>query len=90
MLHPVVSTNSATLAQRQDPTCPVTHLPLIPVGRLVHRDSGLNGCQLISIGLHTDPGVEAEREQVIDNLGRTEGVREPRWPQAEGSEVKSK
>ena len=73
-LHAVISTNSATLAQRQDPLCPETHLPLIPVSCLIHRNSGLNGCQLICVGLHTDPGVEAQREQVVNNLERTEGL----------------
>lgn len=68
-------------------TRPVTHLPLIPVGGLVHRDSGLDGRQLICVGLHTDPAVEAQREQVVNNLGRSEGAGGPRWPQAEGSGV---
>lgn len=57
---------------RQGPPHPATHLPLIPVGCLVHSHRRLNGRQLICIGLHTDPGVEAQREQVVNNLGRTE------------------
>lgn len=40
----------------------------------MHRDSGLNGRQLVCVGLHADPGVEAQREQVVHNLGRTEGM----------------
>lgn len=76
-LQAVVSTNSATLVQRQGPLCPETHLPLIPVSCLIHRNNGLNRRQLICIGLHTDPGVEAQREQVINNLRRTEGAGRP-------------
>ncbi|EGW03954.1 hypothetical protein I79_002894 [Cricetulus griseus] len=68
----MVTNCAVLLAQRQGSLYPAAHLPLIPVGRLVHRDHRLNGCQLICIGLHTDPRVEAQGQQVVDNLGREE------------------
>lgn len=71
MTHPIVSYNAVLLAQKGS-LHPVTHLPLIPIGRDVHRHYRVNGCQLICIGLHTNPRVEPQRQQVVDNLGREE------------------
>lgn len=71
MTHPIVSYNAVLLAQKGS-LHPVTHLPLIPIGRDVHRHYRVNGRQLICIGLHTNPRIEPQRQQVVDNLGREE------------------
>lgn len=47
-----------------------TYLSLIPVGCLVHRHRGVKGRQLISVGLHSDTRVIAQRQQIIHNLKR--------------------
>merc|ERR1719382_1267683 len=46
----------------------VPHLPLVPVGGLEDFVDRLNGRELISIGFDADTGVEAEGQQVVDNL----------------------
>lgn len=89
MLPTVVPTNSATLAQKHSPPCPVTHLPFVPVCCLKHRDSGLKGCQLICIGLHTDAGIESQRQQVVNNLGRTEEMEDQDGHKLKGRRLKS-
>lgn len=57
-LCPVLSSSSAGQALGRVPGSG-THLPLVPVGGLVHRDNRLHRRQLICVGLHPDPGVEA-------------------------------
>ena len=47
------------------------HVPdfaLVPVGRLEDGVDRLDGGQLIGVSLNADPGVEAEGEQVVDEL----------------------
>lgn len=45
-----------------------THLSFIPVCCFVHRHCWVNRCQLISVCFHTDPTVESQRQEIVNNL----------------------
>jgi len=46
----------------------VPDLSLVPVGGLEHWVAGLDGGQFVGVGLYPDSGVEAEGQQVVDDL----------------------
>ena len=48
----------------------VGHLSLQPVGRGEDSSGGVNGSQLISVGLDPDPGIVHHTQKVIDHLYR--------------------